>query len=142
MFTQVTEFSANHPMLVAGLAALLAAIFFNEFRRASQKSAGLTPAGAIQLINNEEVTLLDVREPAETAIGKIAKSIQIPVGSIDQRIDELEKHKDKNILVYCKTGARAGTACRALTKAGFDKVYSLTGGIMAWQDAHLPLSRK
>ena len=129
-------------MLVAGLVALLAAIFFNEFRQASQKSAGLTPAGAIQLINNEEVTLLDVREPAETVVGKIAKSIQIPVSSIEQRIGELEKHKNKNILVYCKTGARAGTACRALTKAGFDKVYSLTGGITAWQEAHLPVSRK
>jgi rhodanese-related sulfurtransferase len=142
MFTQITEFSVNHPMLAVGFFALLAAIFFNEFRHATQKSASLTPAGAIQLMNNEEVVMLDVRESAETANGKIAKAVQIPAGSIEQRISELEKFKGKNILVYCKTGARAGIACRALSKAGFDKVYSLNGGITAWQDAHLPVSRK
>jgi len=142
MVTQIIEFSGNHPLLVVAFIALLAAVFFNEFRNASQKFASLTPAGAIQLINNEEVTLLDVREPAETANGKIAKAVQIPGSSIQQRIGELDKFKDNNVIVYCKTGARAGPACRALSKAGFDKVFSLNGGITAWQDAHLPVSRK
>ena len=50
--------------------------------------------------------------------------------------------KKKTLLVYCKSGARAGAACRELSKQGFDKVYSLNGGIMAWQDAHLPISKK
>jgi len=142
MFTQITEFSANHTLLVVAFIALLVALFFNEFRQASQKFASLTPAGAIQLINNEDVTLLDVREPAETVNGKIAKAVQIPVSSINQRIGELDKFKDTNVIVYCKSGARAGVACRALSKAGFDKVYSLNGGITAWQEAHLPVSRK
>ncbi len=142
MYTQITEFSANHTLLVVAFIALLAALFFNEFRQASQKFASLTPAGAIQLINNEDVTLLDVREPAETVNGKITKAVQIPVSSINQRIGELDKFKDNNIIVYCKTGARASVACRALSKAGFDKVYSLDGGITAWQEAHLPVSRK
>jgi len=142
MFTQITEFSANHTLLVVAFVALLVALFFNEFRLASQKSVGLTPAGAIQLINNEDVTLLDVREPAETVNGKIAKAVQIPVGSINERIGELDKYKDSNVIVYCKTGARAGIACRTLSKAGFDKVYSLNGGITAWLEAHLPVSRK
>jgi rhodanese-related sulfurtransferase len=93
-------------------------------------------------MNDEDVVLLDVREPAETAIGKITRAIQIPVGSVAQRIGELDKHKDKNVIVYCKSGARSSIACRALNKAGFEKVYSLNGGISAWQDAHLPISRK
>ena len=131
-----------HPLLVVAFVTLLAAILFNEYRQASQKATSLTPTGAIQLINNEDVTLLDVREPAETADGKIAKAVQIPVSSIQQRIGELDKFKNNNVIVYCKTGARAGTACRALSKAGFDKVFNLSGGITAWQDAHLPVSRK
>ncbi len=142
MFTQITEFSANNALLVGGFVALLIAVFFNEFKNASQKFSKLTPAGAIQLINNEDVVLLDVREPAETAVGKISKAIQIPVGSVGQRVSELDKHKNKNVIVYCKTGARSGLACRELTKAGFEKVYSLSGGITAWQEAHLPISRK
>ena len=142
MFTQITEFSTNHTLLVVAFIALLFALFFNEFRQASQKFTGLTPSGAIQLINNEEVTLLDVRESAETVNGKITKAVQIPVSSINQRIGELDKFKDKNIIVYCKNGSRAGIACRALGKAGFDKVFNLNGGITAWQEAHLPVSRK
>ncbi len=142
MFTQITEFSANHTLLVGGFVALLIAVFINEFKQAAKNFSSLTPAGAIQLMNNEDAVLLDVREPAETVGGKIAKAIQIPVGSVGQRVGELDKHKDKNIIVYCNTGSRAGVACRELNKAGFDKVYSLSGGMTAWQDAHLPVSRK
>ncbi len=142
MFTQITEFSANHTLLVGGFVALLIAVFINEFKQAAKNFSSLTPAGAIQLMNNEDAVLLDVREPAETVVGKIAKAIQIPVGSVGQRVGELVKHKDKNIIVYCKTGARAGIACQELNKAGFEKVYSLSGGITAWQEAHLPVSRK
>jgi len=142
MFTQITEFSANHTLLVGGFVALLIAVFINEFKQAAKNFSSLTPAGAIQLMNNEDAVLLDVREPAETVGGKIAKAIQIPVGSVGQRVGELDKHKDKNIIVYCKTGARAGIACQELNKAGFEKVYSLSGGITAWQEAHLPVSRK
>jgi len=93
-------------------------------------------------MNNEEVLFLDVREPAETASGKIAKAIQIPAGSVAERISELEKHRGKQVIVYCKTGARSGIACRALDKGGFEKVFSLNGGILAWQDAHLPVVKK
>jgi rhodanese-related sulfurtransferase len=134
--------TANHLLLVGGFVALLVAVFINEFKNASQNFSRLTPAGAIQLINNEEVVLLDVREPAETTGGKISKAIQMPVGSVGKRVGELDKHKNKNVIVYCKTGARSGLACRELNKAGFEKVYSLSGGITAWQEAHLPVSRK
>ena len=142
MFNQITEFSANHTLLVGGFVALLIAVFINEFKQAAKNFTNLTPAGAIQLINNDDAILLDVREPAETVAGKIAKAIQIPVSSVSKRIGELDKHKDKNIIVYCKTGARSGVACQELNKAGFEKVYSLSGGITAWQEAHLPVSRK
>lgn len=142
MFTQLSEFAANHPLLVLAFAGLLVLTFFNEMKIATQRYASLTPAAAVQLMNTEDVVLLDVREPSETAGGKIAKAIQIPVGALDKRIGELEKFKDKTLLVYCKTGSRAGMACKELGKKGFDKVHSLNGGVMAWQDAHLPLSKK
>ncbi len=142
MFNQITEFSTNHTLLVGGFVALLIAVFINEFKNAANNFTNLTPAGAIQLINNDDAVLLDVRESTETVAGKIAKAIQIPVGSLSKRIGELDKHKDKNIIVYCKTGARSGIACKELDKAGFEKVYSLSGGMTAWQEAHLPVSRK
>jgi rhodanese-related sulfurtransferase len=142
MLTQISEFAVNHLYLVLAFVVLLALVVFNEVKIATQRFASLTPAAAVQLMNNEEVVLLDVREPGETAGGKIAKAIQIPVGAVKTRIGELEKHKDKTLLVYCKTGARSGAACKELGNLGFDKVFSLNGGLMAWQEAHLPLSKK
>jgi rhodanese-related sulfurtransferase len=135
MLAQISEFAVNHPYLVIAFVVLLALTFFNEMKIATQRFASLTPAAAVQLMNNEDVVVVDVREP-------IAKAIQIPVGALAKRIDELEKHKNKTLLVYCKTGARSGTACKELGKQGFEKVFSLNGGILAWQDAHLPISKK
>ncbi len=142
MMAQIPEFAANHPFLVIAFAVLLALTFFNEMKIATQKFAGLTPSGAVKLMNDQEVVVVDVREPSETIGGKIAKAVQIPYSSMSKRIGELEKHKHKTLLVYCKTGARSGAACRELSKQGFEKVYSLNGGIMAWQEAHLPISKK
>jgi rhodanese-related sulfurtransferase len=142
MLTQISEFAVNHPYLVMAFVVLLALVFFNEMKIATQRFASLTPAAAVQLMNKEDVVVLDVREPSETVGGKIAKAIQIPVGAVAKRVDELEKFKDKTLLVYCKSGARAGAACKELSKNGFDKVYSLNGGLLAWQDAHLPVSKK
>ena len=142
MLTQISEFAVNHPYLVMAFAVLLALVFFNEMKIATQRFASLTPAAAVQLMKKEDVVVLDVREPSETVGGKIARAIQIPVGAVAKRVDELEKFKDKTLLVYCKSGARAGIACKELSKNGFDKVYSLNGGLLAWQDAHLPVSKK
>jgi rhodanese-related sulfurtransferase len=142
MLTQISEFAVNHPYLVLAFVVLLALVFFNEVKVATQRFASLTPAAAVQLMNNEDIVVLDVREPTETAAGKIAKAIQIPVGAISKRLGELEKHKDKTLLVYCKSGARAGVACKELGKNGFEKVFSLNGGMLAWQEAHLPVSKK
>lgn len=142
MFTQISEFAANHPFLVIAFVTLLALIVFNELKLATQKYSSLTPAAAVQLMNNEEVVIVDIREPSETVGGKIAKAIQIPLAGIEKRLNELEKHKGKTLLVYDKAGTRSGLACKQLNKNGFDKVYSLNGGLAAWQDAHMPLSKK
>jgi rhodanese-related sulfurtransferase len=142
MLTQISEFAVNHPLLVLAFVVLLVLTFFNELKIVTQRFSKLTPAAAVQLMNSEDVVVLDVREPSETAGGKIAKAIQIPVSGLAKRIDELLKHKDKSMLVYCKTGTRSGLACKELDKHGFEKLYNLNGGVMAWQEAHLPLSKK
>ncbi len=142
MLNQIPEFAVNHPFLVMAFMVLLTLVVVNEFKIATQRFASLTPAAAVQLMNNDDVVVVDVREPSETAGGKISKAVQIPVSGFKTRISELDKHKDKTLLVYCKTGARAGAACKQLSQAGFDKVYNLSGGLLAWQEAHLPISNK
>ncbi len=141
MFAQILEFSTNHPILISSFVGLVGIILFTEFRNLTQKFASVGPAAAISIINDESPVLLDVRENNEIGQGMLNDAIHIPLSSLNGRLGELDKYKDNSILVYCRSGNRSGSVCRQLTGRGFAKVYNLVGGIMAWQDAHLPVSK-
>lgn len=81
--------------------------------------------------------ILDVREPAElkAALGVITGVVNIPVGQITQRLKELERFKDKEIITVCRSGVRANTASTILLKAGFRKVFTMSGGMAAYRKA-------
>jgi sulfur dioxygenase len=87
------------------------------------------------LASGAPLLLLDVREPFELDAhpGAIDGVVNIPIGSLAKRLDELEDHIDKKIVVVCRSGARAVTAAQILTKAGFKNVRVLEGGMLAWQ---------
>ena len=104
--------------------------------------AHLTPAEATLLMNREDALVLDVRETGEWGAGHITGARHITLGQLDKRLSELEKFKEKPIIVVCATGNRSSSACGQLKKHGFGKVYSLGGGISAWRDASLPLTTK
>ena len=96
---------------------------------------------ALQLINHKNAIVLDVREPDEYKSGHLLNSQLIPLGKLQARIGELEKYKDKPVVVVCRSGNRSGTACVTLGKLGFTQAYNLTGGMMAWQKANLPVEK-
>lgn len=79
---------------------------------------------------NPNVLLLDVRTEAERKQGSIKGSINIPVGQLKSRIEELNKHKNKEIICYCRTGSRSVTAASILYKAGFNSA-NMKGGMTA-----------
>lgn len=135
---QLIEFTNNNAMLVGSFLALLSYLIFTEYRVFTQKFSVITPSGAIQLMNKDDSILLDVREANEIKDGAIADFKHIPLGSVMGRLGEINKFKDKDVIVYCRSGHRSASACRTLTKNGFEKVYNLKGGIVAWQDAQLP----
>jgi rhodanese-related sulfurtransferase len=140
MNAQILEFSGNHPILVASFFALLGLILFTEFRRFTEKFVNVTPGAAVPIINKDDTVILDIRETNEIKDGKINDAIHIPLTNINNRLSEMDKHKDQNVVVYCRSGHRSSSVCRMLTGRGFEKVYNLSGGIMAWQEAHLPVS--
>lgn len=80
--------------------------------------------------NKEDLLILDVRRPNEFKESRIVNSINIPVEEIEWEVDELEKYKDKPILVYCKVGVRSSVACNFLESEGFINLYNLRGGIL------------
>jgi rhodanese-related sulfurtransferase len=94
-----------------------------------------------QLINHKNALVLDVREQSEYEAGHILNSKLIPMGKLLERIGELEKYRERPIVAVCRTGQRSASACALLGKQGFGQVYNLSGGVMAWQKASLPLEK-
>ncbi|QKG55822.1 rhodanese-like domain-containing protein [Hymenobacter sp. BRD128] len=81
----------------------------------------------------ETPTIIDVREPWEFEESRISGSQNIPLGTLPQHLDDLEDHKDQEVIVHCKSGARSSAAKAFLTQQGFTNVRNLEGGIMAYQ---------
>ena len=81
----------------------------------------------------EQLYLLDVREPHEHAEFNIGGTL-LPLGKIQtMQVDEIEDLKDKEVLVYCRSGNRSGQACLILEQLGFANVSNVVGGMLDWQ---------
>jgi rhodanese-related sulfurtransferase len=85
-----------------------------------------------KLDRGEEVNLVDVREPHEYEEANIGGRL-VPLGKVQtMQVDELEDLKDKEVIVYCRSGRRSMMACQMLDQVGFKDTYNLEGGILAW----------
>ncbi len=135
-------FARNHSMLVMGFVAILGLIIWTEFGRLTRKYKQIGPALAVQVMNHDGSVIVDVREDAEVRSGKLKGARHIPLGQLKNRLLELESFKEKPVLVYCRSGNRSAHACHVMTKAGFHDVSNLAGGIMAWESANLPVSKR
>lgn len=135
------QFISNNlfPIIIALLSGLMLlwSVFGNRIR--GIKEVDFT--GALQLINHKSALILDVREDSEYRSGHILNAKLIPLGNLKARVGELEKYRDQPIVVVCRSGNRSGSACATLGKLGFSQTYNLTGGVMAWQKASLPLEK-
>lgn len=82
---------------------------------------------------SQDLVLLDVREPHELDICKLPFTLHIPMGELRFHLEDLEKYKSKEIIVYCRSGRRSNLAADFLQEYGF-KVKNLKGGVLAWSD--------
>jgi len=96
---------------------------------------------ATQLINRQDALVLDVREQAEYAQSHILNARGLPLSQLEARIGDLEKFKDKPLIVYCATDNRSRIAAATLKKRGFSNAVVLSGGFAAWQQAGLPVQK-
>lgn len=133
----VTE---NYIWVITALMSAVGLVIITARERIS--GPRLSPAQATQLINREDAQVVDVREQAEWSKGHINGARNIPSSQIATRLDELAKFKQRPVIVTCTSGNRSASACAALRKAGFEKVFALDGGLGAWEQAGLPLAKK
>jgi rhodanese-related sulfurtransferase len=135
------QFLQQNWMLVA-LAAVSGAMLVWSF--VGSKLSGIEEADTLKAtrLYNDDALVLDVREDKEYAEGHIPKARHIPLGQLAGRLQELDKFKSTPILVTCRSGNRSARACGMLKKAGFETVYNQAGGILAWERANLPVTKK
>lgn len=130
------EFITNHPAMVA--AWIFTLILFLLFER-RKSGAAVSPAQTTSLINKENGIVLDIRPKKEWATGHITGAIHIPFADLEHRINELDKYKQKPIIVACNIGQIAGSAVRKLSAQGFEKPVRLAGGMTEWKSQNLPV---
>ncbi|MDB5775402.1 MAG: sulfurtransferase [Herbaspirillum sp.] len=104
-----------------------------------QRGNSLGVLQATQLINQNKTIIVDVRDAAQFAEGHIREAKNIPIKELAKRRDELDKFKNRKILVVCQNGTQSAKAAGILGKAGFGEVYGLSGGMAAWKKQSLPV---
>lgn len=100
------------------------------------------PQGAVRLINYENALVLDVRDDSEFAKGHVPNATHIPMEHLKERWTELEKYKEKPIVIVFKPKLNSGLAGSILRKNGFKQVFRLNGGIESWEREKMPLVKK
>jgi len=86
-----------------------------------------------KLDKNEDFIFIDVREPHEYEEFNLGAKL-IPLGNIMQAVTDYDDHKNSEIVLHCRSGARSGMAKNLMIEAGFKNVRNLEGGVLAWQE--------
>lgn len=134
------KFVMDNIFLVA-VAVVSGAMLVLPLLRRGAGGPSVTTLEATQLINRQDALLLDVREQAEYAQAHILNARGLPLSQLEARIGDIEKFKDKPLIVYCATDNRSSSAAATLKKRGFSNVVILSGGFAAWQQAGLPVQK-
>ena len=121
--TKLVEYEGYCDMLFSRKRATKAAPAFAEIT---------APELHARLQRGDKLCVLDVREPSEYETGHLAGALHLPVGSVAERLGELDRNAE--IVVYCRGGVRSARAAKLLAERGFPKIHNLTGGILAWAE--------
>jgi molybdopterin/thiamine biosynthesis adenylyltransferase/rhodanese-related sulfurtransferase len=104
-------------------------------RQIKGQIAEVDPAQVHDVLWNEDVVLVDVRESDEVAAGKLPGAVHVPRGFLESRIDGAVGDRSKRVVLYCASGNRSALAARTLTEdLGYERVESMTGGYTLWKD--------
>ena len=133
------QFLQGELLLTGTLFALIILLIVNIYSEKNRKYQVVDTNGAVSLMDDDDLIILDVREEKERKIGFLSNDINIPMGQVKAKMDSLDK--SKNILVYCKSGTRSDRIADILSKNDFQKVSSLKGGFNAWLKADLPIEK-
>ena len=135
---QLFEFATNHWWMVAIWLFFLIALLWDNNRR---NGPSVTTGEAVRMINQEDAVVVDIRDKKEFATGHLVGAVNIPYGSLAERMGELDPHKSRPLILVCKSGQTVGMAGKMLREKGFNAL-RMSGGMMEWTNQKLPLVKK
>ena len=139
---QLIEFAGNHLLLVGGFVAVLGFLLWTEVTRKVQGLQELTPAQAVPWMNHEDAVIIDISSAADFNKGHIVNARNLAASRLSDPDAEIQKLKDKKLLVVCKSGQTAVGAASSLRKLGVSEVAVLKGGMAQWRADQFPVTSK
>lgn len=139
---RLIEFATNHALLAGGFVAVLLLLIWTEIKRRVGGLQELSPAQAVPWMNEGESVIVDISPVADFNKGHIVNARNIQPSRLSKPDAEIEKLKDKKLLVVCRTGQTAIGAAANLRKMGAEQVAVLKGGMAAWRSDQFPVTTK
>jgi rhodanese-related sulfurtransferase len=104
-------------------------------------ASGISPNEAVQYMNREKGVVIDVSTKEEFSASHIKTSLSVPLEELEARLQAVAKNKSVPLIMVCDSGVRSKRAQAVAQKLGYEKVHSLQGGLKAWKEANLPVSK-
>jgi rhodanese-related sulfurtransferase len=139
---QVIEFAGNHLLMGGGFVAVLVFLVWTEVTRKVQGLNELTPAEAVPWINDPNAVIIDISPAADFSKGHIVNARNLQASRLSNPDAEIQKRKDRKLLVVCKSGQTAIAAAGSLRKMGASEVAVLKGGMAQWRGDQFPVTTK
>jgi rhodanese-related sulfurtransferase len=134
------EFIVNHYIYSLALVVVTYLLIQDLLDSAFKKFSTMSPLMAVAKMNDSETVVVDVREIDEFIKGHIESAINSPLSKLPEQLSKLNGYHTKPMLLACENGTRSASAAKILTKAGFEQVFVITGGMAAWtEDYKLPI---
>ena len=134
---QLIDFATNNIILVSAFFVLLILLLRTYITPGGANA--VTAMQAVRLINHNDALVLDVRTQDEYQKSHILNSVNIPLGLLDSRISEIQDRKTQPVILVCQSGNRSQQAARTLKKHEFIQLHNLSGGMLSWEQANLPI---
>ncbi|RUL69669.1 rhodanese-like domain-containing protein [Dyella choica] len=138
---KLPQFVSNHLALSLLLVGLVIALLVTQVMVLLRKYKELTPAGLTQLINRDNPLLIDLSAIADFEKMHVPGARHVALSQFDPEHKDLVKARELPVVVMDKDGRQSDSAAQRLIKAGFTRVYTLGGGVLAWQQAQLPVAK-
>jgi len=138
---KLPQFINNHMALCALFVVLVIGLIVTQLMVLLRKYTELTPAGLTQLINRDSPLLIDLSASADFEKMHVPGARHVAMSQFDPENKDLVKARELAVVVMDKDGRNTDKAAQRLIKAGFTRVYTLGGGVLAWQQAQLPVAK-